>query len=96
MEFKCEEAVSRAFLLIIHTIDHLFVDALKPNIRTRLLGYRLFQSFHVPDIKNNVRPFREAQIFDSEDVNISSEGICIPSGVALRIINTLTAEFNAL
>ncbi|KAA0049880.1 uncharacterized protein E5676_scaffold105G00150 [Cucumis melo var. makuwa] len=55
-----------------------------------------FSRSHVPIIEHDMRPSRNARVFDSEDVNFSSEAFNLPQELASHVINTLTAESQTL
>ncbi|XP_008460262.1 uncharacterized protein LOC103499141 [Cucumis melo] len=77
---------------------HLNVDILAANdtlgfdSKTLSLSYRLFLDSHDLDLEHDMRPSRNPQAFDTDDIDVSSEVFFIPRDLASRIINTLTAE----
>ncbi|KAA0033902.1 envelope-like protein [Cucumis melo var. makuwa] len=55
-----------------------------------------FQGSHVPDIEHDMGPSRNPRMFHIKYVDESAEGFFVHRDLASRIINTLTAEFQAL
>ena len=66
--------------------------------RSQDIGAKLQTFSRLPciDIEHDVRPSRNARVFDSEDVNFTLEGFNLPREFALRVINTLTTNSQVL
>ncbi|TYK22560.1 F5J5.1 [Cucumis melo var. makuwa] len=99
-------AVLGTFLYIICNDDRVDTGAFIYNQLLRHVGSfrvkilialpRLFQGIHVPDIDHDMHPSRGPRLFDTSNWNKSADGFFVDRELASRIVNSLTAESQAL